>query len=136
MLIRKFVESDFDSIYDIEKDCFDESSSLKEFAEMVYKNNVYVAEENGIIGFILFKRCKGYYFIINLCILSSCQRKGIGTKLLNKLKRGKVKTLVSDRYLYVHNFLRKNGFKAIEVSRDCFTINTIKEDCYVFEFRG
>ena len=114
--------NDHKTLIQIEKTIFKNSTSKDEFKS--FKKNVshviWKIEKIKIIGFVYFFHVKDEIEIIKICIIKSHQRKNYGSKLINEIKKLKIKKIfleVSVQNINAINFYLKNGFKKIGVRK-------------------
>ncbi len=127
-MIRKLFDEDADTIYEIinlaasaykeviPEDCYHEPYMPKEELRHEMKGMVFFGWEEGrLIGVMGFQPVKEVTLIRHAYVLPDCQRRGIGTKLLNHLRQ-----MTGTRQLLVGtwadaswalSFYQKQGFK-------------------------
>lgn len=79
--IRYALQRDYDEILMIEKDNFSFPHSL----EQLKKEEIIVAFENEVLGYVGIRKVLDEGYISNICVKEKCRRQGIADKLLWKL---------------------------------------------------
>lgn len=131
MIIREFLSSDVDAVFEVEKRCFsEEKRSLNSLKSSVNSSNFigYVLVENGAIGgFITANYCLDESDILTVAVDSKIRRKGYGAALLNALKNGLKGLGVSKIFLEVRStntpaisLYTKFGFSKISVRKNYY----------------
>jgi len=98
--------------------------AVKKMKRNFKKNLLHIKENGKVIGFLNYKKNKKSIVILWMGCKRDCQRKGIGSKLIQELERFansksiktiKVETLTDEDsyepYKLTRNFYYKNGFK-------------------------
>lgn len=112
--IREMVFQDCEAVYDVEKAAFTDAWSLQSLQEIFrYSNNFYfVAEEdNRIVGFAGIMHIIDEAEIINIAVLPSYRKAGIGRQLMEAILQKGEELLVKNYYLEV----RENNIPAIRL---------------------
>ena len=126
MNISPCEKGDYKTLIEIEKSFFKDSMSINELKnfenDASYK--IWKIKDKKIIGFIYFFHVKDEIEIIKICIKKSHQRKNYGSKLINEIKKLKIKKIfleVSVQNINAINFYLKNGFQKIGVRVGYYT---------------
>uniref|UniRef100_A0A7V4JPV9 [Ribosomal protein bS18]-alanine N-acetyltransferase n=1 Tax=Thermodesulfobacterium geofontis TaxID=1295609 RepID=A0A7V4JPV9_9BACT len=121
-LINEAEEGDLQIISELERDLFSEEKwsyfqILKEFENGLSKIWVLKKKEK-IIGYLIFREIKPEIEIFKIGVKKEYQRKGVGTKLMQKLIEfakekniNKIFLEVKASNLPAYNFYKKLGFK-------------------------
>jgi len=121
-LIYEAEEKDLQIISELEKDLFSEEKwsyfqILREFKNDFSKILVFKEKEE-IIGYLIFREIKPEIEILKIGVRKEYQRKGVGTKLIQKLIEiakekniSKIFLEVKTSNLSAYNFYKKLGFK-------------------------
>ena len=121
-IINEAKEKDLQAIFELEKELFLEDKwSYFQFLEE-FKNKfskIWVLKKEGeVTGYLIFREFSPEIEIFKIGIKRKHQRKGLGTKLLQKLieigkekKISKIFLEVKASNLQVYNFYKKLGFK-------------------------
>jgi ribosomal-protein-alanine N-acetyltransferase len=132
--IRWMTKLDMEEVLKIEKDRSPEPWSEKEFEINIKAKNCIgmVAEiQKGlkyqVVGFIVWALFGNRIEIINLGVSREFNRQGVGTTLIDKVKKKAIErkktrivTHVNERDLDIHLFLHANGFRAMRVIKRFF----------------
>jgi ribosomal protein S18 acetylase RimI-like enzyme len=103
----------------------------------------YQGELKGaILGFMVYQLKKGYMDLLTLAVHPWVRRKGVGTKLTDKIKnkvtatnRTSVQLKVRESNLETQLFLRKTGFFCKGTVADFYFDGFHTENAYEFEYR-
>jgi len=121
-LIHEAEEKDLEIISELEKGLFSEENwsyfqILREFKNKFSKILIFKKKEE-IIGYLIFREIKPEIEIFKIGVKKEYQRKGVGTKLMQKLmefakekKISKIFLEVKASNLSAYNFYKKLGFK-------------------------
>lgn len=93
-----YVASEFDALYAIECECFDqERFSPRRMKRYLKTNEVLVARVGGVpVGTLLLKVNKGFSYVSNVSVLKEYRGQGIATALMKqaeKLGRGDIRLI-------------------------------------------
>ena len=140
--IRWMIRRDMTEVLRIESECFEFPWSEDDFVNCLRQRNCIgmVAEhDDRVVGFMIYELHKSRLHIINFAVLDSCQRRGVGTQMLQKLvgklsqqRRNKILLEVRETNLKAQLFFKKNSFRAVSVLRDFYDDTT--EDAYLMQF--
>ena len=121
MLKRKGNLLDIEQIYALEKMVFGSEAWTLDMLKIellgIYNSSTVLIEENGLIlSYLIYRRLLHEYHILNLGVLPSRQKEGIGSIILkdflNKLKNISTVFLeVKKSNFSAINLYRKNGFR-------------------------
>lgn len=111
--------------------------TIEAIEKYIYDSEVYVVQErhrSEVLGvFALYKISETEIEIKNIAVLESLQRRGIGTHLLNEIKRiaiaGKYESIIvgtPDSSVGQIRFYEKNGFTKYHTRKDFFIKNYSK----------
>ena len=119
---------DYTTLIQIEKSIFQDYSSKNQLKilEKQTSHVIWKIEEKKIIGFVSFFHVEDEIEIIKICIIESHQRKNYGSKLINEIKKLKIKKIfleVSVKNINAVNFYIKNGFQKIGVRKGYYANN-------------
>lgn len=134
--IRWAVKADLARMVEIEESAYGPADSwnAEDFWSVLSKpdNSGLVAEPLSMsfarqaVGLLVYQQLPASYRVLNLTVHPDFQRLGVGSQLLNRLKKnlyGKrlvIEGVVHERSLGVQLFLRSQGFKAVSISRDYY----------------
>jgi GNAT superfamily N-acetyltransferase len=122
-------------------------NSVLAWKEQDFKNELrekdtigQVMEVHGqIVGFMVYLLQVKQIILMHMSVAKRMQRKGLGTAMVDKLKRKlrpgrreRIIVPVRESLLGAHLFMKANGFIAISVLKNDF-IDT-NEDAYIFKF--
>ena len=91
---------------------------------------------NKIVGFCVVKKYGKRHHIMSIAILEEYRRKGIGMKLINKVKEDdnhKISLYVQSTNDIAIRFYKKNGFKNIKLLKDYYE-SLDDKNAYYFNF--
>ena len=134
MIIREFLPSDVDAVFEVEQRCFsEEKRSLNLLLSSVNSSNFigFILVENGAIGgFITANYCLDESDILTVAVEEKHRRKGYGVALLNALKDGLKSLGVNKIFLEVKStntpaisLYTKFGFAKISVRKNYYGNN-------------
>jgi ribosomal protein S18 acetylase RimI-like enzyme len=146
--IRWMERADIQECAEIEQ--VNTSKALTAWTEDDFKNELsrdkdtagQVLEVGGkVVGFFVYVLQTKQIILLHMAVAKSMQRKGLGSIMLNKLKRKlrhgrreRIIVPVRETLLGAQLFMKANGFSAINVLRNDF-LDT-GEDSYIFEYRS
>lgn len=121
--VRWMIRADMPEVLEIEQLCFAHAWTLDEFVRVLKQRNCIgiVCEYDGeIVGFMVYELFTARLALLNFAIHPSCQRRGFGTLMMDRLKtklggaqkRNRVTLLVSERNTDGLYFLRAMGWRA------------------------
>ena len=126
---------DLDTVVEIERSVFRFAWTREDFCAALYERTVVgmVAEEKAsVLGYFMFDAETTRSLLLNFAVDANHQRKGIGSQMIEKLKRrGKpIYCDVRETNLPMQLFLRSHGFTCVQIIREeyCDT----DEDAYRF----
>ena len=125
MKIRKASKEDVKELVSLDKQAFTEylwwtPMTRSEFAELIEKDMVYVAEDKEIMGYINAKKEKNTLYLDNIFIKKEFRKHGIATSLMKEfISKYKKKDIVLHCPERLCGFYEKFGFgiKYIEMKR-------------------
>lgn len=136
--IRWMLEMDMDRIVEIEKDCFPDPWTKKEFMKTLrHRSNIgmtiesYENDDNGeVVGYMVYTLKKTCLDILNFAVCPCRQRSGFGTALVEKLisklvttsraSRNRLETTIGESNMSALQFFKAMGFVATRVERDYY----------------
>ena len=140
---RWLIRSDMPDVLAIEYDSFDHPWSESDFlAALRQLNHIgLVAErDNRIVGFTIYELHKSRLRVLNFAVCVDSRRSDIGTQMIQKLisklspqLRKEITLEVRETNLPAQLFFKSQGFRAIEVIRDCY--EDTDEDAFVMRYR-
>lgn len=143
--IRWMIRRDMPSVLAIEGQSFEFPWTEEEFIRCLRQRDCIgmVAERNDQVeGFMIYELHKQRLHVLSMAVAADHRRKGVGTKMLEKLisklafqRRNRIAMEVRESNLQAQLFLRKNGFKATGVLKD-FYLNHSSEDGCMFTYRA
>ena len=141
--IRWMIRRDMTDVLSIEDHSFEFPWSESDFIRALRERNCIglVAElENKIVGYVIYELATSELHVLNLAIAPSHRRRGVGSKLIEKLigklsfqRRERILLEVRETNLAAQLFFKQTGFRAVSVLRD-FYDDTV-EDAYLMNFR-
>lgn len=144
--ITWMMKDDMRDVLAIERDCFPFPWTEDDFIKSLRCRHVVgITAKNEFgrnIGYAVYELRTSKIELMNLAVDRICQRRRIGTQLINYLKRKlidrrpRITAEVIDTNLPAHLFFRANSFKAVRVNRDAFTDeNDDKRDSYSMSYQ-
>ena len=137
--IDYFKSKDESAWVDIEQEAFPHGvltiSDMKKLRD-INPFNLAARYDNQLLGYALFEKKENTIYIYRLAVHYVARRLGIGTSLINAIKKRlgknttKIAAIVYEDNLPGHLFLQKNGFRANEIRKD----NHANIDMYYFEY--
>lgn len=133
---------DYDLLTAIDAHSHDEYWTRDDFKKELRKKSVVcrIAEDGGVPkGFVLYELYLHRLYIIRIGVHPRYRKQGIGTELLadvaTKLTKDRnlIVAEVRESNLPLQLFLKKNGYRAVEVMRNYYT--DTGEDAFVFNYR-
>lgn len=120
MIVRQMVAQDMPEVIGIERLSFGEvSGTIQAFLK---QNNAVgkVVYDQEVMGFILYE-LSDIFTVVSFAVHPDHRRKGVGSKMLESLvkkftpKRKRIELICQESQLSTLNFLKKNGFRAVEI---------------------
>lgn len=143
--IRWAIRRDMPEIMQIENDCFPIPWSDADFHRALCQREVIglIAEiEDCIVGFVIYEFRADRLIVLNFAVRPDCQRRGIGTALINKLKsklrpnrRKRITLHTRETNIVAQRFFSSQGFRALGVKRGLYQCDETNEDAYLFQYR-
>jgi ribosomal-protein-alanine N-acetyltransferase len=142
--IRWTIRRDMPEVMRIENECFrDFPWSEQDWLTCLANRNCIgmVAEvEECVVGVMVYDLLPKGLHLLNFAVRPDCQRIGIGTALVNKLKsklsqdrRTRLSLHIRESNLPAQLFFRAQGFRAVSVVKDHY--EDTPEDAYLFQYR-
>lgn len=142
--IRWTIRRDMPEVMRIENECFPQFPWSEEDWHCVLcdRNCIgMVAEvEECVVGVMVYELQPKSLRILNFAVRPDCQRRGIGTVLVNKLKsklsnerRKRITLHVRESNIVGQKFFGSQGFRALGIVRDLY--EDTAEDAYLFQYR-
>ena len=123
--IRWMIRSDTPAVLDIENLCFSDPWPEEEFLDWLRERNVIgmVAEYDGkVVAYMVYQLHKASIELVNMAVQPRCQRLGVGTAMIDKLKgklhaqrRSKLRFCIKETNLDGQLFLRAMGMKCVRI---------------------
>lgn len=146
--MRWMIRRDMPEVLQIEKSSSETMWKEEDFLRVLRQRNCIgmVAEDGGrIVGFVIYELHKKHVTIINMVVLPTDRRRGIGRLMMNKLKgklsshrRTEFRYDIRESNLAGQLFLKAMGMFAYQVERNYFKDHDCKgsqsEDAYLFSF--
>jgi len=143
--IRWAIRKDMEAVMQIENDCFPIPWSDADFHRALCRREIIglVAEiEECVVGFVIYEFRADRLIVLNFAVRPDCQRRGIGTALVNKLKsklrperRKRITLHARESNIIAQKFFSSQGFRALGVKRDLYQCTETNEDAYLFQYR-
>ena len=140
--IRWLVRSDLPTVLDIETRLWDRPWDENDFlAALAQRSCIGVVAESGerVLGFLVYLLHKNSYQIVNMAVDPQVWRRGIGSRLVDRLinrlsltRRNEVWLTVRETNVPAQLFLSACGFQATEVIREHYEDPV--EDGYLMSF--
>lgn len=143
-LRQLIVDTDMPEVLEIENMNFESPWPKEDFMKL-HRNSITKIASLGkrIVGFTMFEFQKEHFQILNFAVHPTFVRRGIGTKLIEKIKHsaldmsGKIrikhfKLEVRETNLRAQLFFKNMGFKGIDVLRNFYT--DCDEDAYDMKY--
>lgn len=152
--IRWMIRRDMPEVLEIERLCFEYPWSEDNFIRCLRQRNcigmvvdlirprekVFRDDNDHVIGFMIYELHKARLHILNLAVEPAFQREGVGTAMVDKLKkklfpqrRTRIDLEMRETNLDGQLFFRRQGFRAVSVMRDFY--DDVTEDAYLFSYR-
>ena len=120
--IRWMIRRDIQEVLQIEKSNFEFPWSEEDLIDHLRQRNcigMVTEYEDQIVGFVVYQLHKKFLGISNLAVKKDCQRMGVGTQIINKLKnklsrqrRTQLRFLIRETNFGGQQFLAAQQFKA------------------------
>lgn len=144
MNMRWIIRRDMPEVMRIENDCFEFPWSEEDWHKcLIQRNRIGMVAEVAecVVGVMLYELQPKALRILNFAVRPDCQRRGIGTVMVNKLKsklsyerRKRITLDIRETNSVAHKFFSAQRFRAIKVQRD-FYPQHVSEDAYLFQYR-
>jgi ribosomal-protein-alanine N-acetyltransferase len=140
--IRWMIRGDMPEVLKIEKASNELAWTKKDFNLNLYQINclgVVAEESERIVGFKIYELYRTELRLLNLTVLPSARRRGVGTQLLANLvsklssQRSRIFLEVRETNINAQLFFRSQGFRATKVLPR-FWVDS-DEDAYVMQYR-
>lgn len=145
VFIRWMIRRDMPETMRIENECFPQPWTEEDWLNCLrQRNNIAMVAEVAecVVGAMAYELTRTHLKVLNFAVRPDCQRRGIGTAMLGKLKgklsperRNRITLTVRESNLAAQKFFRSQGFKATGVERNAYSDFYGDEDGYQFEFR-
>jgi [ribosomal protein S18]-alanine N-acetyltransferase len=143
MDVRWMCRKDMPAVLEIERQSFEFPWSEDDFIRCLrYPRCIgMVVESDGrVVGFMMYALYKFRLHLLTLAVHRDFRRRGVGTRLMQKLfgklsyqRRNRIVLEVRETNLSAQMFFREMGFRAVSVLRDFYEETT--EDAYQMSFR-
>ncbi|TWT64099.1 ribosomal protein S18-alanine N-acetyltransferase [Rubinisphaera italica] len=141
--IRWLIRRDMPEVLAIEQESFEYAWTEEEFLCILRQRNCIgmVAEvDHEIVGFMIYELHKSNLHVLNFAVGKQYARKGIGTKMVERLvdklslqRRREILLEVRERNLSAQLFFKKQDFMAVTVLRKHY--DDTSEDAYIMRYR-
>lgn len=141
--LRWMIRRDMSEVLAIEQASFEFAWTEENFLSLVCQRNciAMVAEfDNQVIGFMFYELYKNHLHISNFAVHPNFRRKGVGSKMVEKLieklfqqRRQEITLEVRETNLCAQIFFQSQEFRAIGVMREHY--EDLHEDAYVMRYR-
>lgn len=141
--IRWMIRRDMPEVLAIEAESFEFPWPKGEFVRCLRGRNVVcivVEIEDKVVGYMIYELHKKRIVLLNFAIAEDRRRRGIGTQMMDRIKRklsfqrrSSVSAEVRERNLDGQLFLKVNGFRAVSVLKDNY--EETDEDAYLMQHR-
>jgi ribosomal-protein-alanine N-acetyltransferase len=102
------------------------------------RNSVGIVAEidNKIVGYMIYEFGRKLFHVLNITVHKNYRRNGVASQIISKLssKKKNIEFVVNERSLELQLFLKKNGFKAVEIINKYFEKNS--DDAYIMAIKG
>lgn len=123
--IRYMIERDMTEVLAIEADSFDDPWTEEDLmGSLRLRDHIGVVAEKGnmIVAYAVYGVHRGYYSLVNLAVAPLFRRVGVGSQIVEKLKRkvGRrrfVMARVPEALLSAQLFFKSHGFRWVETER-------------------
>ena len=141
--IRWLIRRDMPEVLAIEQESFDYSWTEEEFLCVLRQRNCIgmVAEiDHEIVGFMIYELHKSNLHVLNFAVSAAHRRRGIGTKMVQRLvdklslqRRKEILLEVRERNLLAQIFFKSQEFRAVTVLRNHY--DDTSEDAYIMRYQ-
>lgn len=141
--LRWMIRRDMAEVQRIEKQSFEFPWSEEEFIRCLRQRNCIgmVAERHGrVVGFMVYELHKQRIQVLSLAVHADHRRSGVGHAMIDKLisklafaRRNRITTDVRESNLDAQLFLKRQGFRAVGVSKGFY--EETNEDAYTMVYR-
>jgi ribosomal-protein-alanine N-acetyltransferase len=141
--IRWLIRRDMPEVLAIEQESFDYSWTEEEFLCVLRQRNCIgmVAEiDHEIVGFMIYELHKSNLHVLNFAVAAEHRRRGIGTKMVQRLvdklslqRRKEILLEVRERNLLAQIFFKSQDFLAVTVLRNHY--DDTSEDAYIMRYQ-
>lgn len=141
--IRWLIRRDMPEVLAIEHDSFDYAWTEEEFLCILRQRNCIgmVAEiDHEIVGYMIYELHKSNLHVLNFAVAKSHRRRGIGTRMVQRLvdklssqRRKEILLEVRERNLDAQLFFRRQSFFAVTVLRNHY--DDTCEDAYIMRYQ-
>lgn len=135
-------DRDLSSVVQIEREVFGEhawtSKDFRRFLRYTSHRAEILKNDQDVLAYMLSYRGETQLEIVSLAVRPQCQRDGMGTELIDRIKcrvsnkRPTIKAVVREGNLAAHLFLRRQCFWCVDIERQPW--RQIDEDGYVFDW--
>jgi len=142
--IRWVIRRDMEEVMRIENACFEFPWSEEDYHRVLTDRSSIglVAEVNEcVVASVMYELCPNAIRVLNFAVRPDCQRRGIGTALVNKLKgklsndrRRRITLHTRETNIAAQKFFSSQGFRAIGIAKE-FYLDSPEEDAYLFQYR-
>jgi ribosomal-protein-alanine N-acetyltransferase len=140
--IRWMIRRDMPEVLAIEHASYPHPWCEEEFLRVLRQRNcIGMVAEHGerVLGFMIYELHRNHLELLNFAVSPSFRRQGIGHQMMAKLvgklsshRRTRITLVCRETLLDAQLFFRVEGFRAVEVMRECFADTA--EDGYVMQY--
>lgn len=141
--VRWLIRKDLPEVLEIEKLSFEFPWTEEEFKKCLGRREcigMVVELDEAVAGYMIYELHKTRLHVLNLAVHPDVRRQGIGSRMVDKLigklsfqRRNRMLLEVRETNLHAQLFLKKHGFRAIEILKSFYEDST--EDAYLMQFR-
>ena len=140
--VRWMIRRDMREVLDVEREAFEFPWSDEDFTRCLRQRNcIGMVAESGdsVVAFMIYELHRSRLHVLNFAVARSHRRRGIGTRMMEKLvgklspeRRSRIVLEVRETNLPAQLFFRSLGFRAISVLKDFYQDTT--EDAYLMHY--
>ncbi len=140
---RWMVRRDLPAVLEIERQSFEYAWTEEDFLRCLEQRNcvgTVVRVDDQIVGYMIYQMHKNRIHLLNFAVAPQWRRKGVGTQMIQRLKkrlvqqgRQRITLEVRETNLPAQLFFRHCGFRAICVLHGFYENTT--EDAYLMQYR-
>lgn len=146
MQVRWLIRRDMPEVLDIERLCFSDPWSEKEFLDALRVRTcigMVAEDQDHIVGYMIYELTKDSLILMNFAVNPVSWRIGIGRTMVDRLvaklrqgQRTKIDLTVREANLPAQLFFRSQGFQCVGTTRELYSLEDgSREDAYHFRFQ-